>query len=121
MWGDGEARSSDEAANSGGAKEPQFKDNATSNTGPENGDEPINSINVQKLQKALHAEAKGSIQVGLIGGGQSYRPCRWLYLKTSRAGFRELPETLTDALTRQRTFRLSTIQGTLPCQRKHER
>ena len=47
--------------NAGGAKGPQFKDNAGSGDGTGGiGDEPTTSRTVQKLQAALHAKAKGA-------------------------------------------------------------
>jgi len=56
--GGGEARSSDEAGNDRGAKEPWFKGNATKSKSAEIDMSLKTPESVRKLQRALYAKAK---------------------------------------------------------------
>ena len=56
----GEARSSEEAANPRGAKEPQFQGDASRSNGAEIGASLPPPSKLQELQAALHAKAKGN-------------------------------------------------------------
>ena len=57
---DGEARSSEEAGNDRGAKEPQFQGSASRSEGAEIGASLAPPQKLQELQAALHAKAKGN-------------------------------------------------------------
>jgi len=60
VWGVGEAHSTDEAANHGGGKEPQFQNNVSRAESREIGVSLEPPTKVGKLREALHAKAKRS-------------------------------------------------------------